>query len=708
MDPSSVRLRQDEADAEVNKITRRLSEMQSEKSMFCCPKPDSDVDSSLQIKCDETKPACQICIAHKEECPGFERPIRWSSKHEILTKPGQQRRRTPNDEPKRRRKLTSQTSSQGPRTPISVAREDGSEHETLHDLALTNTPRGDDNVVATPETAEWPSAEACGFEDLGFMNMPPAEHIPSYPMSEPLSTNIVPNLWPGLNQLITSDFTPPDLCTNTPQLGECHGGALQNSVDNSDEEGRGLIGSDEVATPTNSGRFLETYYRQSLPGQVSGLSDEDFVNHYFNNVCSLFSCFDSDMNHFRIIVGDMWTQSATIFLAIQSMAVGHLANYYPHLAPLGLQKRSQAWVYLQRDLQLHRVGKRSSETVLLSLLLLGLSSAWHQASNIGMEYLFVARNLMQQQLQARASNETKPALLHETFFQNALMYWEMVASFVDPVPITPLPGQLKLPEPTRPTTQAPILPHPWTGLNVEVNYALAEIGRILRRRRTYAAAISDSRPHDNGFSRADMEWATHLESFLHSIDLPNVEEIVDYRDIKTPRSDLIVCADALRFAGLLEIYAMFPRLLREHVADNTTVSGFDFGTSRYDSVYDNESDRHLAAIAIHILDTIKAIPISSSACRLLPILLVIAASQLREPDSTTLPDGLHNEQHENIVQARYLVEARMLVLSRKYPQKPLLQLMDIVKEVWQQLDTGSSSSHWMDVAYEKGWQTLMG
>ena len=40
-----------------------------------------------KIKCDETRPNCQMCQLNNEQCPGFSRPLRWSSKHEMFRQP---------------------------------------------------------------------------------------------------------------------------------------------------------------------------------------------------------------------------------------------------------------------------------------------------------------------------------------------------------------------------------------------------------------------------------------------------------------------------------------------------------------------------------------------------------------------------------------------------------------------------------------------
>lgn len=568
-----------------------------------------------------------------------------------------------------------------------------------------------DEAMQVLQAAEWPDLEACGFDDLGFTDMPALDPFFAWSTTELGNPGFGPTSMPGFGGIFPvgpgwNGFQPIE----TP-------GAITESQEVDDEEigdapeGASLEVSttlESSAPSSSSSRFLQTYYRLSVPGHVSGLSDEDFVNHYFNNICSTYSCFDSDMNPLRTLVAETWTNSATIYLAIQSLAVGHLANYYPTLATLGVQKRSQAWKYLQRDLQLHRVGKRPTETVLLSLLLLGPSSAWHHPADLGMQYLFIARNVMQFHLQSRSKGEDNSRLRNDVFFQNALMYWEMLASFVDPVPMYPLPGSLKLPDLAPRSNHTPELPHPWTGVVVEVHFALAEVGRLLRRRRTYTIDVNNTHRGDEAFTQAEREWSANLIRFLHSVELPSDDDVVNYEDVKTPKIELILVADAYRFMALLEIYGVFPQLLRDNITNGGTVSGFEFSMPSHHTVYDNEIDSCLVAIAEHILDIIKPIPISSGACRLLPILLLAAAGQLRFPDTSATPDNLQSQQHEKIVHARGLVESRMLVLARKYPQKPLLQMMDIIKEVWQRLDNADADSHFMDVIFEKGWQTIMG
>ena len=370
-----------------------------------------------------------------------------------------------------------------------------------------------------------------------------------------------------------------------------------------------------------------------------------------------------------------------------------------------LSKRAQAWKSLQQDLNLLRVGKISLEKVLLSLLLLGLSSAWHRASNVGLQYLYIARNLMQMQLQRLQVRGKDENPRHHEFFQNALLYWEMTASFVDPTPVMPLPG-LKAPSLSFSPQRTPLAVHPWTAILPEVHFALAEIGLILRRRRT-VAPIFDRRV-EKGTFQSDEYWAGRLEQFLHVLKIPGVEDVVDYLDSRTPVEDLILVSRAYKGTGLLEIYRAFPNVLWTRLENDPTLESLNQDLCVDQAGFANELDARLTAIAISTLKLVEPIKISSGACRLLPIILTSSASQLRLPEYTEESSDSDREPYDKALEYRFLVEARMMDLSRRYPQKPLLQMIDIIKEVWQRLEDGEPRPHWMDVAHEKGWQTDMG
>lgn len=463
---------------------------------------------------------------------------------------------------------------------------------------------------------------------------------------------------------------------------------------------------DDASSPSVSG-LLGTFYRLARPTPIAQFSDEHLVTHYFSEVCSLYSCFDSVANPFRSLVSNLWTTSTTIYLSIQSMAIANLSNHYLYMAPLGQSKRSQAWKSLQYDLQLFRAGGMPLEKILVSLLLLGLSSPWHQPSNLGLQYLFIARNLLQAYLRSDA-NKRPPHLVltDEKFFMDAFMYWEMLATFVDPIPMMPFPG-FGSPKPQVPAADEKKAAHPWAGLTAELQFALAEIGRLLRRRRGRTGATRRIQQENDDDSR----WAASLEEFLYGVQIPSPSNIVDYSDDNTPTTDLIRIAEAQRFIGLLEIYNAYSQCLERQIHSGVFPNSqvLQFGTPTDHTSYSNKLHSWLCAMAMYTLDVVREISISSASCRLLPLILMSCSSQLRLPDHMdALLDETSMTKQNEVVEHREFVESRMFALSRKYPQRQMLLMLDVMKESWHRLDHGFDDSHWLDVAHEREWLTMMG
>lgn len=456
---------------------------------------------------------------------------------------------------------------------------------------------------------------------------------------------------------------------------------------------------------SGSASLLQSFYRLSMHDQISGFSDDSLVSHYFNHICPLFSAVDSEDNPLRTLVTSSLMDYPTIYFTIQSMAIGHLTNFYPSMVSLGIVKRSQAWIFLQRDLRRQRMENSLEYPVFLSLLLLGLSSAWHSQTHLGLPYLSLARCLMKSLLTRSEVGEAGSSRPEAEFFYTAMMYWEMLATFVDPVPITPFLSRA-IPELKIPYRQRSVLPHALTGVANEVYYALAEIGGILRRRRDSDKRTFPFQKHENSISNLDNEWARSLENFLHSIEIPTEEDILDYKNLTVPKADLIQTAQAYRLVGLLEIYNAFPAILKERLCKRSIFDSFVLDSRIYHSAYQNENDALLVEIAINILDLVKCIPVRSSSCRLHHLLLVAAGSRLKNPDKVGFSNTVNVDPSHEITQLRYFVEARAGVLSRKYPQMPFLRMLEIIKEVWSKTDDSSDSIHWMDVMHDRGWQTL--
>ena len=161
----------------------------------------------------------------------------------------------------------------------------------------------------------------------------------------------------------------------------------------------------------------------------------------------------------------------------------------------------------------------------------------------------------------------------------------------------------------------------------------------------------------------------------------------------------------------MEIYKAYPSCVETYYQKEgrfPAVCGRDFNPPLNGLRFLDALNSWVCAIAIYTLELSKDITISSAACRLQPLILVSCAGQLALPNSPTTSDELQNAGLDEVALARYFVEERMLALSRKYPQRQILQMLEIIKETWQRLDNGSENAHWLEVAHENGWQTMFG
>jgi hypothetical protein len=661
-----------------------------------------------KLKCDETRPSCQACNKDGAECPGYAPQLKWSRKHEKYDQTSQSQepkaKARRKDDPKH---APDQTSKDGP--VVSTAQVQTVEHEESNTTGPEIAPTWPPNQLDfDPAMLDWMDYGMPGFEPFASNNMAQLYGPGQTPFAPYHALSGLPGPETGLihagldpysfsplgmprNNVATGipgiDTSPPDHVTNVPV----------NTPDENEEERK------------DSGSLLGAFYRLATPTTTARFSEQHLVQHYFSEVCALYSCFDSDKNPFRSLVADLWKDSTTIHLSIQSMAIAHLSNHYLYMAPFGRMKRMQSWKSLQIDLRRYRAGKVALDTVLMSCLLLGLSSPWHQPSDLGLQYLFIARSLIQMYL--RSNRRTSTTLPNEKFYLDAFMHWEMLASFFEPVAMMSFPG-FGAPNPPMPVRGEMVSPHPWTGIAPELHFALAEVGRVLRRRRSRLAMMSEPLAEERSQTdEIDEQWSSSLERLLQTIRLPDLGDIEEYGDKYTPKMDLLRAAEAYRFIGMLELYMIVPSLLEARIerGERFPASNVeDFEEPIDDSGFLENRDSWLSAIALHTLQLIKDVSIHSATCRMHLLILVSAGSQLRLPSATIALDESANPHHDKVLEGRGFVDSRMLALSRKYPQKQVLQILDIIKEAWDRLDRGEKRVHWLGVAHEQNWQTMLG
>lgn len=467
--------------------------------------------------------------------------------------------------------------------------------------------------------------------------------------------------------------------------------------------------------------LLRSYYRMGNPSPPKSLHTETsaLVEHYFRDVCVIFSTFDSAMNPFRTVIARLWDNSSSIFFAIQSMAAAHLANYMPNMRVTGLNMQQKAYECLQQELQLASINRTMDDKLILAVLLLGLTACWHDSRDLGVAHLDAARALIYPRLLQDDPLQNAESKRNDQFFAEALIYWEMCMAFVSQE--TFVPGMERRlhagpVEDAKSRSEEKVFPHPWTGISPRVQMLFAEVGRLVRHYCTMRYSLFDATMPPVLDMEAIITAVKDLEEELLSIDLPSEDELVDVQDKRTRGTDFINIAEATKCAALLEIYRVFPEILASRLgsSDPATDAGHEAATffsfeANYTLGLDNESSSWLTSLATHILNLLESVPTSSGVRPLQLLLLMTAAAELRLKASTISSEdsSAAPEYDLEVAKARGFAMTRLNELASRLPSKPIVVIIQLVQEVWRRNDAGEDV-FWMDVMTANGWETIMG
>ncbi|KAL1656666.1 hypothetical protein SLS61_000462 [Didymella pomorum] len=683
-----------------------------------------------RLKCDETAGSCLQCKKRNVACPGYEKTLKWSTKYEVF----QPTEFTPSP-PKSRtatagvRKPSKSTGSSLPKNvsssiealaavlPASRRSGDvemsGSEKQTTPPLASPPLPTLEEPVTSlesSEEDEESPrDLETFPMDDL---------HILDPSMLDGFADAI-----PMPNQEFHFDpFESTDLdSTVLDNFGSFDDFSFDNTTplkhNESSAESSNLTtreSSREASPPRLSRSLLLGFYRLPSPTPNPSSPDDQeslLVQHYFKDVCAVFSSFDSHLNPFRTTIGKIYQDSPSINYAIQSMSAAHLANTFPYMAAIGAELQRKAVAALQEELPLAQAGQISCTRTFLSIMMLGLTTSWHDSNALGTEFLSTARGLILPKLMDRSQNAEVQR--EAQFFEESLIYWEMVMGFVTedamsfsrPSGMRPRVVSNQKSTPAGRRSDGKIVPHPWTGVAPMIQALFAEVGRLVRSERSLNkdSVMDLIRRQENLFN------ATSLEEDLLAVDYPSVDEIADTGDDRTPKEHFTVLAEAYRCAGLLELYRVFPSILRKRLGSNKLpVSDnvdFHFPMPRFETPYeDADMKLWLNSLAMHILQMIESIPASSGTFCIQQLVLTVAACELKFVSSVDFFDVHANDQ--KVLDAREKVIRRLEVYAHRLPGKPLRQLITLIKETWRQSDEGKDA-FWIDIMNEKGWHTVM-
>ena len=644
-----------------------------------------------RLKCDEsTGPrGCLNCVKRNIQCPGYVQGFQWKPKHQLKAQDGKRL----NGE---HSKIPAAASISGHSVgkgadPSGCERQRPTDLEasyhvgsfTYDELPLQDTTAFDADDTAVLDIQAWSGTRPT--DTTNVLNGLSEEHHRSRQTAQlQLSSSPLDGM-DVLNDFVVS---PGDLmCTTNPRpvLDHCESRtALTISHYSADIQDR--------QTPPST----------ALVRQLSNPSTK-LVEYYFHTISTLYSCYDSPSNPFNYVVGKDWSVSPSVYYAIQSMAAGYLGNELLYMKREGPRLHRLASKYLWLDLQ----NSTQATIPVLPILLLGLSACWHQADDLGFRYLHTARSLLARQAASRGKEKCAVVSPHRNFLQQALIYWEMLSSFVYESPSLDVPNNLTcsdvdgtsrydLSESGMGATGDGIsLPHPWTGVNPQVQLLVTQVGRLVRQRRTKAG--SEDMKNDGIVAAAQLEIA------LLATGTPSQRPSTALLDRNTKLNDLVRLADIIRDCGLLEIYRVFPEVLAQRWAFDSCVAEGQW--VKPDSI------SWLTKFGVRILQQLSKIPPASHirVHQLLP--LMIAAAELRIPVSER--NGLELAELERLViWGRRFARDRLSQLMAQLPAQPIKVIMKILEEVWDRMDSllDDEADHvfWVDVMVEKNLHTMMG
>lgn len=450
------------------------------------------------------------------------------------------------------------------------------------------------------------------------------------------------------------------------------------------------------------------------------------VEYYFKEVCGMMSCYDSKLNPYRTTISNLWGHSPSLYYVIQSMAAACLSEVSPGLSTAGDRLRDKAVNSLWNE---SRVGPTDTSS-LLALVMLGFSLCWHDPGRLGQsEFELLAETVLSLENQ---NNNLSPADRQKRiFFHNSLVYWKMLLSFVTDQELPSLGATRAIqPQPARfPTQDETRMPHPQTGIGVEIQEIVAQVGALIRKERKRIRSRRHSSRHDIEQSLNAIRTAEELHSKLCEVELPKEVTVLDSGDDMTPTDHLLKAAEAYRCTGLLQLYRNFPDLLShdiEPVNMMSQSSWLEAAQSTNVGHHDDAKaflDTWLTSLALHVLDLVQEIPISSHSRSIQPLLLVSICSELSLNRSIIPKPDLKESPIASIISSPRMkgpptitdvLHARRLIISRLsyfegiLAAKPIRQMLTLVKETWAWMDKKQQDVYWMDVMMENGYETLMG
>ncbi|KAI1059832.1 hypothetical protein LB506_008967 [Fusarium annulatum] len=608
-----------------------------------------------KVKCDEQLPGCKRCAKIGVECPGYHKPVKWSVKYE------------------RHMVHSSPTASNSFPRFDSGARNLSNLMQPNSNPGSVETQNNNDDEVQAPGPLMQGSSSS--LSDA-------REHLEDIlEVQPPLTLN------PG--QLLT-------LCEDV-QADEEFPLALNALHDDS---------------------LCLTSYTPTLQASL-------ILDHYFTTVCHFNSSFDSANNPFRSEVSRMMADSPLLFGCVLSMSAAHLYQGDKSSSCIPLEFQTEAMSHLSRTLSELPTRKECevddnrptalvsrekiltvSDDLLLSIIFLGMTAAWHDVSATGLPHLHGSRQLFRSWISLNNLTDIdkrRKMTTTQTFVVSSMVYWEAMSSALFDQQYEGLSHLTMFCDPHPP---ALIQPCPWTGVATPIFVFLAQTLTLVRNNQALKSlwVFESGEIHRRALYGELLAKANSLEREILRYRLPSLALIEDIGDPCTTPDHLLAISSCYRMAALLELYTAFPEITR--------TGGRPDGAIDLDR--DDEKTHLIMGLAVSILEILDKIPDDSGTISIQLLSLLIAGSVL----GPVSPMGEDEElKRSELLRLRTFVRQRIHKMYAAVRLGPIGNAMVILEEVWARMDmlpaiqnanSAISSFHWINIMSEKKLETMFG
>jgi hypothetical protein len=668
----------------------------------------------VKSKCDETKPECITCMNKGLRCGGYDRGLRWSSKHQ--------------------RKLSGNID----RGSSSISSLGAFESCDSNVSSQPETKHAPDAI--TPETNDW------FFEGGQFLPRPSSSRTSSVNLEGPMGTVVGFSSGDGHSSMelqpdaLFQLLEPGRLGTDTINPYQ----PFPDDMVTSSEAISVLTGWLDIGVNSYTQPIVSSLRSPAtIPAVVRDVPSL-LIDNWFRQVCSVWSAYDSDMNFFKKLAGLLWAHSETVSSCLQSMSSALLTEQIPQMKPTALNCMKEAMKSVQVEIISIR-GIQELQTLPISLLFslfcVGTTICWLDARQLGVPFLREAKALLLR-INQQATNLSPEDRTILDFFNKSLIYWDMLLAVVKDDEDLRLDGprdgaskgeMFLVAEKEGYNTQ--IIPHPWTGVSTVYAQLFAETIRLCRSFRSNARSQKFTATRLRTALR-EIEKAQKLEEKLLHLEHPNVGQITDTGDQRTPRPHLLEVAEAYRTAALLQLYQTFPDLVATHVPENTDADNSQVPWTEC-----------IIPLAFNLIKSLEQVPPGSGSRMLQPVLYITASTGLKLTSlATTSPTRgqtngklVHNsfesgdmsdyieqflaveskndhlitlsQMSLDIGNARRFVMERLNLLESTLPPKPIIMAKSLVKAIWEAYDNASPEappSHWIDIMEDQDLRSIFG